>query len=394
MCGMGGAFGRWLSLDERDIFRNISILNVLRGEHSTGMIKVTVNDEIFYDKVAEPSPFYTYSERGDDFIENRKLRKKGKTKGVTVCPNNRVLMVHARHATVGEVNVDNAHPFDKPNVIGMHNGTFKGLFPDKGLFGTDSEALYNSISMLGLKESLKKFNEDSYHPAYALQWIDKKENTLNFIRNKERPLWFYVHPKTDTMYWSSTFNTLYYALAESKLKIVKPTKFEADKLRPFCTVTESGLFTLDENVHMSIAISSDGARFSSLKFATLDVKKSYTGYSNWGMSGVVNTVKKLYTPTIPAKDKEVGTNIQYEGYKEKEKRLQQLSWLDVKPVFEIPKVPKDELEGALTTTPCTACNEISGTGDIYSVFWVSAKDYICKNCLKDETIREYFNVGE
>jgi hypothetical protein len=122
------------------------------------------------------------------------------------------LMGHCRAATVGSILKSNAHPFSFPGVVGAMNGTFYGSFDGSNDFDTDSEAIFNNIDKaigegkdaieVGLQNSMV------YSPKFALTFINKKDSTLNFIRNKERPLHFtYIHDRK-TLVWSSTSEML------------------------------------------------------------------------------------------------------------------------------------------------------------------------------------------
>lgn len=70
---------------------------------------------------------------------------------------------------------------------GVHNGTLKNKYklPRHTEFDTDSEALYSYINTSGVHEAIKEVDG-----AYALVWYNKEEDTLNMLRNKERPLFY------------------------------------------------------------------------------------------------------------------------------------------------------------------------------------------------------------
>lgn len=115
--------------------------------------------------------------------------------------DNKVLIGHNRWATTGKVNVANAHPFIVDDVIiGVHNGTLENKYdidPQRE-FETDSEALYDNIHRLGTKAAVAKVRG-----AYALVWWDDETETLNFLRNYQRPLAIGFTKDDKTMYWAS-----------------------------------------------------------------------------------------------------------------------------------------------------------------------------------------------
>ena len=50
----------------------------------------------------------------------------------------RAIIGHNRSATIGNITKDNAHPFRKGDLVGVHNGTIHSLKQSNG--STDSEA--------------------------------------------------------------------------------------------------------------------------------------------------------------------------------------------------------------------------------------------------------------
>lgn len=66
--------------------------------------------------------------------------------------------------------------------------------------GTDSEAIIIAISKFGIEETVKHLQG-----AWALVWVDTKENTLNFLRNKERPMWYSYTKDFKQVIWASEY---------------------------------------------------------------------------------------------------------------------------------------------------------------------------------------------
>ncbi|MCS5737398.1 class II glutamine amidotransferase, partial [Herbiconiux daphne] len=88
---------------------------------------------------------------------------------------------------MGEVVDRNAHPFQHGSITLVHNGTLdnQSLLPDHQKFAVDSENIAYSIDKIGIEETIKKLNGK-----FTLVWFDAKDQTLNFIRNKDRPFHF------------------------------------------------------------------------------------------------------------------------------------------------------------------------------------------------------------
>lgn len=200
MCGLVGCVGQ-LGYKHEKVFKDLLRLDVLRGPHSTGIAAVTTTKEVLLSK----SPLLP-----DDLLSLKKSEEIFR-KGL------RVLIGHNRFATVGAINASNSHPFENGKVVGAHNGTVdKWRLHDHAQFNVDSEAIINSIDVLGLDETLKSLNGK-----FALTWYDQRTQKFNFIRNKERPLYVAFDADADVMFWASEEWMLYVATSRNDVKIEK-----------------------------------------------------------------------------------------------------------------------------------------------------------------------------
>jgi hypothetical protein len=183
ICGIVGVAGD-LTQKEDKIFRTMLILDTVRGEDSTGLAAVPKFGDSVVVKTVGPA-FDLFASKKYDATMNKM---------------NRAVIGHNRYATQGVVNKANAHPFEFQTLIGVHNGTLKNkhklLDPHK--FQVDSENLYHHIENNGLRDAI-----DIVDGAYALVWWNKDEETLNFLRNKERPLFYAYSKDTKVILWAS-----------------------------------------------------------------------------------------------------------------------------------------------------------------------------------------------
>ena len=188
MCGLVGMAGDLDFQDRTKIFKDMLTVSQLRGRDSTGVF--AVDDANVYDFCKQlGSPESLISSRNYERVVEDNFSSK-------------IVVGHTRHKTVGNVSLVNAHPFDFPDrmLIGVHNGT---LTNPAGSYGkTDSERLYELLAEAYTKEEVLKVLKD-VHGAYALIWWDGLDETLNFVRNDQRPLNFAYSEDLKQMYWVS-----------------------------------------------------------------------------------------------------------------------------------------------------------------------------------------------
>ena len=208
MCGLVGVAGD-LTAKEDKILRTLLILDTVRGEDSTGIAAIPKFGDAVVVKTVGPA------------FELFNLKKYENT----INKQNRVVIGHNRFATQGAVNKANAHPFEFDTLVGVHNGTLrnKSKLKDANTFVVDSENLYHHIEQEGLRDAI-----DTVDGAYALVWWNKNEETLNFLRNKERPLWYAHSKSTKIVLWASEPWMLSVACAKHDLDIEEVKEVPAD----------------------------------------------------------------------------------------------------------------------------------------------------------------------
>lgn len=166
------------------MFKRLLEIDTIRGPHSTGVLAVDAQGETTVVKsVGTPWNLYEYKA----FDEAMKG---------SLC----VLMGHNRWATKGKINRRNAHPFEHNHIIGAHNGTLRSqqLLVDHKDFEVDSDNIFHSMAKVGVDETISKTCG-----AFALTWYDSANETMNFVRNDERPLWICESEDKRTVFWAS-----------------------------------------------------------------------------------------------------------------------------------------------------------------------------------------------
>lgn len=193
MCGLVGMAGNIMS-NEKKMFRDMLIFDQVRGFDSTGVAVIKGitdknNKRFDVDKeVGTPTNLWEYG-------YSPLFSARGIIEG---WPH--AIIGHNRAATVGKVNRDNAHPFIIGDIVGVHNGSLR-IYKDLAgadTYDVDSQALFNNIDINGIEHTWKNF----VGAAALVYWNDKDE-TLNFIRNDERPLVFAESEKKDCLFWAS-----------------------------------------------------------------------------------------------------------------------------------------------------------------------------------------------
>jgi glucosamine 6-phosphate synthetase-like amidotransferase/phosphosugar isomerase protein len=215
MCGIVGMAGD-LNATHEKAMKTLLILDALRGVDSTGVVYIgkSSNDVKLAKQIGVPY----------ELFDHKSFEKA--TSGLQ-----KVMIGHNRAATSGAITRQNAHPFDLGPIVGVHNGVVrnKHVLADAGDFRVDSENLYHHILKHGIEDALSKIDA-----AYALVWWDKKEETINFLRNKDRPL--YWASSVDTkgeidgkcIFWASEAWMLNVALSRENIAISKPEMLTVD----------------------------------------------------------------------------------------------------------------------------------------------------------------------
>lgn len=209
MCGLVGIAGD-IRGPEKKMFRDLLVFNQVRGFDSTGVVIVPT--------VLTPKqdPFTVVKDVGPaqnlwDFDKDKIFDYRG-----GILQSAKVLIGHNRAATLGKVNVENAHPFEFGHIVGAHNGSlnFWCDLEDADKFDVDSKAIFRDIEVNGIDHTWKNF-----YGAAALSFWDEKAQTLNFIRNDQRPLFFAWSKDKKTLFWASEWEMIWMAARRNKVDL-------------------------------------------------------------------------------------------------------------------------------------------------------------------------------
>jgi hypothetical protein len=183
-----------IAFGEENIFKDLFNISSLRGFEGAGVIVsqrevLKASPVIRTLKTTQIAGALAYSEKLAELLK----------------PRCNIIAGHARWPTKGGTELAAAHPHRFGHIIGVHNGTMHKVAGEDVKDRSDSALLFESFEKIGVEETIKTSDG-----AYALVWVDEKEQTINFLRNGQRTLYF------KNVGWSKNINTLVWA-SESEM---------------------------------------------------------------------------------------------------------------------------------------------------------------------------------
>jgi glucosamine 6-phosphate synthetase-like amidotransferase/phosphosugar isomerase protein len=200
MCGIVGMMD-WgtggIYQNKLGVFMQLLHANALRGMHGTGVFAVDNEGSNFRVRVGGPPHELVDSQEFD------KMEKFINKKTV------RFLVGHNRYKTTGDVSTQHSHPFRDDEILLVHNGTLDTYYhlPDSKKYKVDSEAVCHAFAVDGAEKTVPTLKG-----AWTFVWYDGNKKTLNFLRNKERPLFIARHDKDPYIVFASEEGMLKWVL--------------------------------------------------------------------------------------------------------------------------------------------------------------------------------------
>ena len=185
MCGIVGfitAEKGTGSYARRRWFTNALLTNVVRGDDGTGVIIVPSDHDSTADwaKLGGDASHFLATKEADDRLNSQAPWNKY-----------RAVIGHNRSATVGGVSTKNAHPFQEGPITLVHNGTLHTTYglpkgrTDLKEVDVDSHVITHNLATHDAEEVIGKLDG-----AFVLVWHDARDQSINIVRNSQRPLHF------------------------------------------------------------------------------------------------------------------------------------------------------------------------------------------------------------
>lgn len=406
MCGIFAVYSRrdfgFMDKEKlKTLVQSLALMTQVRGTDAFGGFTVLKNGEALFYKEKYCS---SYSANTNEW---RALVDKCFATG-------RAIVGHCRAATVGNLEVEGAHPHQVGSTLLVHNGTLrqgwrKWIVDDK--HDTDSLCLTRAIDEKGLAA----FEDIS--GAYACIWHDAKTNTLKIARNTERPL--VVYQDSDYLIVSSELAILLASLMRAGIKHtegsfvevasnvcysldIKSPKMLPETPIPFPKIqyTASNYYSSEsyEPTSTKRQPSKKGkSSFGKVVLFSLYEKEEYAGHIKYvGLTEKTNTepgndeirfyvkkeeaefsLEKKYTGEVTSYSKKTGFWIKSETVEE----VLTTNSEDSDNVQFLNKSLSKNRAKAVTSCPCSICGDFINDKDLADTYVLDNNTPVCGGCI-------------
>ena len=221
MCGIWGFITTETyrgNSDRRKFIENAAIAGTVRGDDGAGVFIVKHKME-----EAETADWVKVASDGYSLVCNKHYQEK---LGIqSKIENIRAVIGHNRSATMGNVDTDNAHPFQEGPITLVHNGTLHttwelpqsmtDLKKDGQEVEVDSHVIAHNLATATDPADVIKLLDG----AFVLIWHDARDHSINVVRNDKRPLHFAPTACEDTILIASEAEMLHWLAKRNNFNI-------------------------------------------------------------------------------------------------------------------------------------------------------------------------------
>lgn len=408
MCGLAGVLSTFLSDTEKDRFDELMAISVIRGWNGSGVA--------IYGKSSGLNTYKgTYS--STSLVLQSEYMDMRRGSGLSA------MVGHARHPTRGDNIYEHAHPHWCKHIALVHNGTMtkvNGEFPKST--ENDSALLAESIAEVGIDETIEKSSG-----AYALVYIDTDKKTLNLIRNEERPLFFGVarkdikdgklediHKKSreeiSTLYWASEYGMLSLVLGRHFIPYIWAAP--PHQLMTFALSPKSPIRAQEVRELRPLSVPPAHTKGGRKKTKTISGTPVPTDRNFKKLpEGEEGKVTRLLEPEVihyPARVNRPNP-LGRSHWDRKPFRLPSDDLNDNLPAFLRRNNPQGDMHSLVETSKgvyipreallkylydgCHYCGNhaFEGAFNRHEICWISHKDFICQECIKNTDVEAYLN---
>lgn len=196
----------------------------LRGMDSTGIAAGSIStDKKFHDV-----QIYKKAMCGADFVSLRRAYEILRDKPEWVIGHNRA-------STNGGVRDMHAHPFEEGHIVLAHNGHIHNQYNLPKMPAYADTRIDSARVAYSMAHSDEKTTLEALRGGFALVWVNKETNTLNFARNDAKPLYFAFEKGQNGIYWASESLMLEWLLDRNDVEydeILFPEAYKWYKFNP------------------------------------------------------------------------------------------------------------------------------------------------------------------
>ena len=166
-----------------------------RGTDSAGLVGITDDKWKLYKKAIEAF----------EFVKEEKYWE-------TLNEKNNIVIGHTRQKTTGIVSDRNAHPFQRGNIVGAHNGMVSNYLEIDNKVDVDSEVIFSLLNKNknNFTETFKKLSG-----SFAITWVDVSGANSVYLVAQDNPLALVNIKELKTYFWCSTKEDLAIVLQAS-----------------------------------------------------------------------------------------------------------------------------------------------------------------------------------